>query len=94
MQAGGTGQDLDRPPVVVDREIGALVGIALVIASAASFGLTVLFFGFVVLAGLLLLLAGGLCLVSSRFRLVGRGLLTSAAVVLAGPLVYVGLALL
>lgn len=80
--------------MVVDREIGALVGIALVIAAASSFGLTVLFFGFVVLAGLLLLLAGALCLVSPRSRPVGRGLLMSAAIVLADPLVYVGLAVL
>ena len=80
--------------MVVDREIGALVGIALVIAAAASFGLTVLFFGFVILAGLLLVLAGGLCLVSPRSRPLGRGLLTSAALVLAGPIAYVGLAFL
>jgi len=71
-----------------------LVGIALVVAAAVSFGLTVLFFGFVALAGLLLLLTGVLCVISPRSRLIGRGLLVAAAVVLVGPLVYVGLAFL
>jgi hypothetical protein len=84
----------DDAAVSVDREIGALVGLALVIVSAASFGLTVLFFGFVVVAGLLLLLIGALCLLSPRSRVVGRGLLVSAAVVLLGPLAYIALALL
>lgn len=81
-------------PLLVDPEIGLLFGLALLIVAAASFGLTVLFFGFVVLAGLSLLLAGGLCLMSPRSRPVGRGLLWASGVVLTGPVLYVGLALL
>ncbi len=75
-------------------EVRVLVGIGLLIGAAASFALKVLLFGFVVLAALVLAIAGVVCVMRPRSRQVGRGLLVGAAVLSVGPLVYVGLAFL
>ncbi len=71
-----------------------LIGFLVVIAAGASFGLTIVLFGFVALAGLLLALVafGMLCFPSTRR--VGSGVLIAAAIVVSGPLLYVTLALL
>lgn len=71
-----------------------LVGVLAAIAVALSFGLTVLFFGFVVLAGLLLMVvAVALLAVPGRRRTAAQALAV-AGLVLSGPLIYLGLAVL
>lgn len=71
-----------------------LVGALAAIAVGLSFGLTVLFFGFVVVAGLLLIVAGlGLLALPGRRRTASE-ILVVAGAVLSGPLIYVGLAVL
>jgi hypothetical protein len=71
-----------------------LVGLLGVIAVGVSFGLTVLFFGFVVLAGALLVVGGlALMAVPARRRIAAQ-VLGVAGVTLSGPLIYVGLAVL
>ena len=71
-----------------------LFGILAAIGVAVSFGLTVLFFGFVVLAGLLLMVVGlSLLAVPGRRRPAAQAL-TIAGVALSGPITYVALAVL
>ncbi len=71
-----------------------LVGLLCVIAVGVSFGLTVLFFGFVVLAGALLVVAGLALLAVPRRRRTAAQVLGVGGVTLSGPLIYVGLAVL
>ncbi len=71
-----------------------LVGLLLVIAIAVSFGLTVLFFGFVLLLGALLVVAGLVLSAVPSQRRSGVAVLAAGGVTLAGPLVYAGLAVL
>lgn len=76
------------------RDERLLVAVLAAIAVAVSFGLTVFFFGFVVLAGLLLMGVGlALLALPGRGR-TGAQALSGAGVVLSGPLIYVGLAAL
>ena len=71
-----------------------LVGLLAVIAVAVAFGLTVLFFGYMVLLGALLLVVGAVLSVLPAWRRRARAVLVASGVTLAGPLVYVGLAVL
>lgn len=71
-----------------------LVGVLAAIAVALSFGLTVLFFGFVVLAGLILMVVGVALLAVPGRRRTAAQALTVGGVVLSGPIIYVGLAVL
>ncbi len=71
-----------------------LVGVLAAIAVAVSFALTVLFFGFVLLAGLLLMAVGLPLLAARGRRQTAAQALTVAGFVLSGPLLYVGLAVL
>ena len=71
-----------------------LVGFLIVIAAAVSFALTILFFGFVVMTGALLLVAGLLLFALPGPRRRALILLAAAGVTLSGPLIYVGLAVL
>jgi hypothetical protein len=64
----------------------------LVLSVGASFGLTVLFFGFVVVAGGILMLLGLFLLFSGR-RPAAVHALGLGAVALTGPLIYAALAL-
>ena len=65
-----------------------------VLGLGVSFGLTVLFFGFVVLAGVLLLLIGLTLLATHRQRGTALAILGASGLALSGPLVYVCLAVL
>jgi hypothetical protein len=69
-------------------------GVRLAIAVAVSFGLTVLLFGFVVLFGALLVVAGLVVSALPSRRRAGAAILAAGGMTLAGPLVYVGLAVL
>ena len=71
-----------------------LVGLLAAIAVAVSFALTVLFFGLVVLAGLLLIAVGLPLLPVRGRRRTAAYALAVAGIVLSGPLLYVGLAVL
>jgi len=71
-----------------------LTGLLVLVGAGASFALTVVLFGFMVIAGLLLGLAGLALLCLTRTRHPAAGLLVAAAVVLSGPLVYATLAFL
>ena len=71
-----------------------LVGYLGMIAVGVSFGLTVLFFGFVVLAGLLIVVTGlAFAAVPGRRRTAAKVLGVGAAT-LSGPVIYVALAVL
>ncbi len=71
-----------------------LVGSLSVLAVAVSFGLTVLFFGFVVLLSAFLLLAGLVLFAVPTPRRSAVAVLAAGGVTLAGPLIYVCLAVL
>ena len=81
-----------QAPAVTDQKL--LVGLLGMIAVGVSFGLTVLFFGFVVLAGLLIVVTGlAFAAVPGRRRTATKVLGVGAAT-LSGPVVYVALAVL
>ena len=72
-----------------------LVGFVVLIGAAVSFGLTIVLFGVVLLAGVLLGLAGLATLIlSPDHRGAAIGLLVAGAVTISGPLAYVALAFL
>ncbi len=71
-----------------------LVGFLIVIAVSVSFGLTLLFFGFVVMAGAFLVVAGLVLFALPGPRRRAITVLAAGGVTLSGPLIYVGLALL
>ncbi len=59
-----------------------------------SFVLTIVFFGFVVLVGALLVIAGLALLAVPRRRRTALAVLAAGGAALSGPLIYVGLAVL
>ncbi len=71
-----------------------LVGFLFLIAVGFSFGLTLLFFGFVVIVGAFLIVAGLVLSAVPGPRRRAVTVLAAAGVTLSGPLIYVGLALL
>lgn len=71
-----------------------LVGFLSSIAVAVSFGLTVLFFGLVVVAATLFVVAGLVLLAVPGRRQTAVAFLAVGGVTFSGPLIYVGLALL
>ena len=71
-----------------------LVGLLGVIAVGVSFALTVLFFGLVVLAGVLLTILGLALLGIPGRRQTAVLVLGASAATLSGPFIYIGLALL
>ena len=71
-----------------------LVGFLGFIAVGVSFGLTVFFFGFVVLAGALLVVVGLALLAVPGRRRTATQVLGVGGATLAGPLIYIGLAVL
>ena len=71
-----------------------LVGLLCLLAVGVSFGLAVLFFGFVVLAGSLLIIAGLALLAVPNRRRTATQILGVGGVTISGPLIYVGLAVL
>ena len=81
-----------QPPVVTGQCL--LVGLLGMIAVGVSFGLTVLFFGFVVLAGLLIVVTGLAFAAAPGRRRTATKILGVGAATLSGPVVYVALAVL
>jgi hypothetical protein len=77
---------------VPDEKI--LAGLLVVLAAAVSFVLTIFFFGFVLLAGVLVTLVGLALMVRPSTRPKARRLLGGAGVTLVGPVLYVALAFL
>lgn len=71
-----------------------LAGLLLLLSVAVSFGLTVLLFGFVLLLGALLLMAGLVVSAVPARRRTAVAVLVASGVTFAGPLLYVGLAVL
>jgi hypothetical protein len=71
-----------------------LVGMLVVIGVGVSFGLTILFFGFLVLAGVLLANVGLALLAVPGRRRGAVQVLGAAGLILSGPLIYLGLAVL
>ena len=71
-----------------------LAGLLVAIGIGVSFALTVLLFGFVVLAGALLLVIGLAFLALPGRRQAAAKALGAAGLTLSGPLIYVGLAVL
>ena len=71
-----------------------LVGFLSVIAVAVSFGLTVVLFGFVVLAATLLVVVGLVLLAVPGRRQTAVTVLAVGGVAFSGPVIYVSLALL
>ncbi|HWC10489.1 MAG TPA: hypothetical protein VG455_04625 [Acidimicrobiales bacterium] len=80
-------------PVPLTTEERLLAGLLALVGAGASFALTIVLFGFVALAGLLLALLGLGLLLSPDRRGPAAAVLVIAAVVLSGPLAYLGLAL-
>jgi hypothetical protein len=71
-----------------------LFGLLVMIAIGVSFVLTIVFFGFVVLVGALLVIAGLALLAVPRRRRTALAVLAAGGAALSGPLIYVGLAVL